>query len=156
MAGDVLTFRIASYTKLTISPSFQVTIQQDCSTEENSELDSVFDDWLYSLAVDTSATNDNPENFTVTSPTVLYNYRKLWGITSPETFQLRPDRTSEWCEINRPVRYTSFATDADPSSNVEFDESTAQFIIHWWEFDGAGTHYITTWITIENDDGLSV
>ena len=54
------------------------------------------------------------------------------------------------------MRYSGFSSDVDPSSIVTFDDTLAQFTIYWDVFSEAGTHYITTWITIENDDGLSV
>ena len=54
------------------------------------------------------------------------------------------------------MRYTGFSSNVEPSSGVTFDDATAQFTIDWDIFSDAGTYYITTWITIENDDGLSV
>ena len=54
------------------------------------------------------------------------------------------------------MSYSGFSSDADPSTGVTFDDVTAQFTIDWDVFSDAGTHYITTWITIENDDGLNV
>ena len=49
MAGQVLTFRLASVEKLTVSEQFLVTIEQDCSTSVNAELDKDSEIWLESL-----------------------------------------------------------------------------------------------------------
>ena len=60
MAGQVLTFRLASVEKLTVSEQFLVTIEQDCSTSVNAELDKDSEFWFATLD-----TNENLPAFTI-------------------------------------------------------------------------------------------
>ena len=43
-----------------------------------------------------------------------------------------------------------------PSTAVQYDSDSAQFTVNWAELTGSGSFYITTFLTIENDDGLEV
>lgn len=58
-----------------------VTIEQDCSTEANAELDLNSGVWLYSLEPDA-----DPDAFTVLDSGVLYYARSNIEPRDPETF----------------------------------------------------------------------
>ena len=92
------TYAIVDETKKTRTNTFKISYILDCSTETNSELDSLYSDWL------TTSSSSAP-GFTVESDGSISTTRDAADFYNTETFQIRSSRTHAYCETNHGITY---------------------------------------------------
>ena len=149
LAGTSETYAIVDETKKTRTNTFKISYILDCSTETNSELDSLYSDWL------TTSSSSAP-GFTVESDGSLSTTRDAADFYNTETFQIRSSRTHAYCETNHGITYNdgNLQTTADVDSQLEWYPSLQSFNLNWGDF--TSTTSIEISLTVENDVGLDV